>query len=416
MSGEGSKTHRKQVLFGLSADFAQLSAGGVSGYPGAAPAARPLFCANPEVTITRSQVTTQAVRSRISTTTPIATTWDVTAAVDVYARGADGEGFDTAEFDLLKLFMPVIADRTGRPAYSVDAWTATTVTLDAPAEILPGEGFEIIPPTGGGTWADRAYVRYCTAVDGAVITFTPALKAEIVALLNAAGGQIGYGRTHAFGESTVENGYLACPMEGITKEVFGIVPNTMTWNLTAGEPVTVRCAMVAPYGKRSATVAGSIGATVEPAGDWLKFLNADHAVADSDQLLHPRSMTVEISHDPQRNVTGANALGVSGMKRGAGAGITMNSQWSGYDLTQDQKQSDRSRGVIAVTLGSGRPGNSIGLALMSAGRAEVTDGEENGLLTQGVTFVADEYNGDAGGAYDGGVRNSIARVFVSAGV
>lgn len=417
MAGRGNRTANPRIMIGLeSDDFARLSDGGATGYPGDPPTLRGLFCANPELRIGNNVIELNAATGQSSVTTSKPTTWDCSFAADCYIRSVAGAGFDEATHNLLSLFFPAVVTRTGRPAVAEEGWTNTTVTLQANAAATPGEGFEILPFTGGGVVPDKALVRFVRSVAGAVITFHPPLSDEHVAILNASDTVIGYGRTYAFGTNIEESATVEMRTEGLTRRIFGCVPSTLTVNMVAGESGTFRAEMVSPYGVRDDEPGGGIGVTAEPAGEWLACLNMDYSFHGAAGLIDLRSLAVTFAHDPQRNVSAGNALGVSGMKRGGGARVTGAAVFSGYDRTQDAAFRARQKGIIVATLGAGTPGNTVAVAIMAAGRTSIEDGSESDLLTQSMEYVADAFALEGDGSYSGDVQNSIARMFFAAGV
>lgn len=152
------------------------------------------------------------------------------------------------------------------------------------------------------------------------------------------------------------------------------------------------------------------GATTEPDGAWLKFLNGRVWIEDGYKDV--RAVNWNIALNPAMVPTPNNNVGVCNMVMGEPE-VTCEIEYSAYDDgIQFQNFQDRTQFSVITVLGDGTPGNAVAIYCPRMHNADApVPGEADNLTTLNTTLRAGLYDGDDD-PYDGvAPSNTICRWF-----
>lgn len=230
-------------------------------------------------------------------------------AFDLYLRSTGAAGtFTDEQFDVLHACFGRVS--TSSPEYAVSSWASTTTLEIADTTGLAvGQGFAV-------TIDGVKHVRFIRTVAAGVVTFYPAFSAgEFAALPTGADSLIRGGRTYAIGRNYATNSTLAAQLrkEAYTVECFGLQGQSFELPLTTGEMATAKVTLAAGYYNPVAS-ATDVNATDEPAGTWLKFLNAEASINGESRAVHSCKFMVNFNPKPKRSP--ANAAGLVSWEMG----------------------------------------------------------------------------------------------------
>ena len=366
-------------------------------------------CANPEIDSEFSLLENKSTTNKGYKRAPGIGLRRGSVKFDLYLRGTgDGVGFTDGAF---KVYDACFGKQsTSNADYAVTSWDSTTqATLSDPTTNLAvGQGFAV-------TYDDRSYVSFVRSVNSAtrVITFYPPLP-------NLSGESpvpgIRGGRTYALGRDFAADTSLAfrALFESLTETAFGCQGRSLGINLTTGEPAVCNVDMVAGYVEPNGPAA-TVGASEEPAGAWVKFLNALCLIDGAE--VDVRSVNWKCDFAPQAKVSPHNAGGLTAWEMGLPS-VTAEVALSAYDSDRFDEFTAGSKVSLLCIMGTGGPGSAVAIYCPQMNQSTTPKKAKNdGLIGQSLSLQADNTEADSG-SFNGSasdVADTIFRMFFERG-
>lgn len=363
-----------------------------------------LCCANPELNAQIEVAENESVRNRPYRHAPIPLTRSADISFDLYVRGNgsnDSIIFTDTMFDILKLCFPIVTTNARESA--VASWDTTTqITLSSGegANWGVGQGFYAIAN-------GKCYVSFIKAIAGDVVTIGPAVPASVV---TAAPANIRGGRTYAMGSGHADGvtGYMEFLHESYKGRAWGVVGESLEIPLETGKAAVANVNLVAAYADYATAV--QPGATAEPNGEWLKFLNGICLMNGSNREV--RSCNWQFAFNPVVVPDPNNGVGAA--KWGSGepevtADVEL-SAWDGGTLFTAFENGTHFE--LLTVLQAGAEGEVAAIYVPQMHVAEApTPGEADGLTTLPVKLRSGLYEGDTGSYDSATLVDTTARLF-----
>lgn len=399
-----------QLLGATEGSFLNLSA-----VAGRVPAATGITfagicCASPEIDSDFSVIENKSTRNKFYKRAPGLGLRRGSVKADLYLRGCgDGVGFTDPTF---KVYDACFGKQsTSNADYVVTEWLTggQVFTVESTVGLAVGQGFAV-------TVDGISHVSFIQNITGLVIGCYPPIPEAVVTADPVP--PIRGGRTYAIGRDFAAGTSMAFKAlyESLSETAFGCQGRTMGINLVTGEPAVANVELVAGYVVPNGA-AETLGATSEPAGAWVKFLNAICTIGGVQTDV--RSVNWKIDFAPQAKVSPHNAAGLSAWEMGA-ASVTAEVALSAYDTDRfDQLVSATQVDSLLCTMGTGTAGSAVAIYCPQMNQAAVPKkAMADGLVGQTLSLQADNTEADAG-SYVGSdatdVADTIFRIFFERG-
>lgn len=363
------------------------------------PCAEPAF--TPMVTMAENHHTTNKFFSRPGRPT----LRRAECAFGLYIRSTGSAGtFTDKMFDALDACFG--KQVTTSASYTVSSWlSGTSATLASVSGLKPGCGFAV-------TVSGRKYVSFIRSISGTTITFAP----SIPGVVSAAPATIRGGRTYALGRDYAADSSVSLEMckEDYAYHGFGFQGKTLEIPLTTGEMATANVTMIAGYAP-AVEAPLEIGATEEPPGTWLKFLNAMLLIDGSETAVHSAKFSLDFA--PVPDVSQANEGGLVGWHMGKPS-ISAVLELSTFDATFTSKVDNGTEFSVLAYMGTSANGSTVAIYMPAAHLTEYPNPVNlNDLTAQplNVRCGNTESDGVDFNAADDEVSNTIFRMFFERG-
>lgn len=392
----------KQVKCGVESSFLNLdnASGRVPGDSGVSYSG--LSCANPKITPDFTVTRNESVTNKFFGRAPGIALRPGKVAFDLYMRGCGAdESFADPTFAVFDALFG--KQSTSNADYIVESWDSTTqATLDSVTNLAAGQGFAV-------TIDGRTHVSFIRSIAQAQkqITFYPPLPDAITTE-----DPIPYirgGRTYAVGRDFKDGTSLAFQIltEAYTQKAFGCQGSAFNLNLVTGEMATAGIELAAGYVEPNGAPS-AVGATEEPAGSWVKFLNAlclfDGAQVDC------RSVNWKVDLQPKRVVSPHNAAGLSDFEMGK-CTITADVELSAYDTNQFPAFLAGTEFSLLCVMGTGEDGSGVAIYAPAMHQTAVpSETETDDLIGQTLSLEAGNTEAE-GGDFDSASTNVIDTIF-----
>ena len=397
-----------QVLIASEPDFLNLVASSGRVPSGSGLSFVGLPCANPEFTGEIEVAENEATSNKFFKRAPVATLRRGSVAFDLYLRSVGMEGdYSDPQFKILDACFG--KQVTTANSYTVDTWEdATVVVLTSVASLAVGSGFAVVV---GGV----KHVRFVTNIQQAQkrVTFAPALPATVV----SEGPEYIYGgRTYAIGRNFKEDSSLAAQLrkEAYMVEALGLQGSAFDLPLETGKMATAKVTLRAGYYNAVAD-AEAVGATSEPSGTWLKFLNADCFVAGEATAVRSAKWSIQLGASAVQ--TPSNAAGLSAWEMGAPE-IAASLELSAFDSTYPLRFEESTEFSVLCTLGTPDGGSAVAIYCPAMHIAKFPEpGSADDLTTLPLELRAGNTEADDGtfSSAEDSVVDTIFRLFYEAG-
>lgn len=333
-------------------------------------------------------------------------------AFDLYLRSTGASGtFEDAQFNVLHACFGKVSESHAQ--YDVFSWLSTTTMqiLDT-SGLAPGQGFAFTTTDG------VKHVRFIQSVSAGVVTFYPAMTAEIYAALPSdTDAIIRGGRTYAMGRNYAENSSLAAQLrkEAYMVECFGLQGSTFELPLQTGEMATAKVTLAAGY-YNPVAAALDVNATDEPPGTWLKFLNADAYINDASRAVH--SCKWNVNFQPKAKKTPANAAGLVAWEMGKPE-VTCTIELSEFDSDFPGFMDNGTEFPVLAYMGTTSGGSAVAIY---APRMHLTKYPEpvaiDDLTGLPLELRIGNYEGDSGSysTDEESLSNTVLRLFFEGGI
>lgn len=372
-----------------------------------------LCCASPEIDSDFSVIENKSTRNKFYKRAPGLGLRRGSIKFDLYLRACgDGVGFTDTAFEVWDACFG--KQSTSNADYPVMEWLSTTSALIASvsaAGLEVGQGFAV---TVDGI-SHVSFIRSISAPAGdKTITFYPPLP-DLTAEDPAPA--IRGGRTYAIGRDFAAGTSMAfrALYESLSETALGCQGRTVGINLSTGEPAVANVEMVAGYVVPNGNAA-TLGASAEPAGAWVKFLNA-LCLIDGEQI-DVRSVNWKIDLAPQPKVSPHNAAGLAAWEMGA-ASVTAEVGLSAYDTDRFGEFAAATKVSLLCVMGTGGPGSAVAIYCPQMNQAAVPKkAMVDGLIGQTLSLQADNSEADSGnyvGSDETDVTDTIFRIFFERG-
>lgn len=370
-----------------------------------------LACANPEFKGEITIAENNTVANKFFNRPGRPTLRRGSVAFDLFIRSGGAEGdFSDPMFDVLHACFGKAS--TSHASYPVFSWVSTTVLqILTTTGLAPGQGFAFTTTDG------VKHVRFIRSISGSNVTFYPPMTAEIYAALPSdTDAIIRGGRTYALGRNFAEDSTLSAQLrkEAYTVECFGLQGQSFELPLTTGEMATARVTLAAGYYNPVGT-AQDVGATDEPAGTWLKFLNADAWINDASRAVH--SAKWSINFQPKAKKTPANAAGLVAWEMGKPE-VTCAIELAEFDADFPTFIDNGTEFPVLCYMGASDNGSAVAIY---APRMHLTKYPEpvaiDDLTGLPLELRIGNYEADAGGysAAEDSIADTVVRLFFEGG-
>lgn len=367
-----------------------------------------LCCASPEIDSDFGVIENKSTRNKFFKRAPGLGLRRGSVKFDLYLRGCgDGVGFTDPAFLIYDACFG--KKSTSNADYTVTEWVSTTeFTVASATALAVGQGFAV-------TVDEISHVSFIRSITGTSITCYPPLPASLVGDLTLPA--IRGGRTYAIGRDFASGTSLAFQAlyESLSETALGCQGRSVGINLTTGEPAVANVELGAGYVVPNGA-AVAVGASEEPAGAWVKFLNALCLIDGTE--VNVRSVNWKCDLAPQPLVSPHNAAGLSAWEMGA-ASVTAEVGLSAYDTDRFGEFAASTKVSLLCVMGTGGAGSAVAIYCPQMNQAAVPKKAlADGLVGQTLSLQADNTEADSGdysGSSATDVADTIFRIFFERG-